>query len=175
MVKIILLVIGGCVFVLLAAMVVVPKVTGTAGNITEVGETYSYTVEGEVSKPGTYTLSDAVTMLDLITAAGGTVYNTDELSYFDDAKLTVGNTYYIGGRFDASDLCSNEPIKKVNVNKATAQELAEINGITSTIASSIVSYRVGTGTFNTIEDIMNVYGIGNATYRKIRNYVTLHE
>ncbi|MCF0108431.1 MAG: SLBB domain-containing protein, partial [Bacilli bacterium] len=88
MVKIILLVIGGCVFVLLAAMVVVPKVTGTAGNITEVGETYSYTVEGEVSKPGTYTLSDAVTMLDLITAAGGTVYNTDELSYFDDAKLT---------------------------------------------------------------------------------------
>lgn len=175
MAKIILLVIGACVFVLLAAMVVVPKVTGTAGNITEIGEVYSYTIEGEVAKPGTYTLSDAVTMFDLITAAGGTIYNTDDCSYFDDAPLEKGNTYYIGGKYDATDLCSNEPIKKVNINKDNAEDLTKINGITSTIASAIVSYRVSTGTFKTIEDVMNVYGIGNATYRKIRNYVILHE
>lgn len=175
MTKVIVAVIFACVLVLMGAMVVIPKVTGTADNITEVGDTYAYTIEGEVAKPGTYVLSDAVTMFDLISAAGGTVYNTDDRTYYDDTPLTSGNTYYIGGKYDASDICSNQPINKVNINKDSADALAQINGITSTVASSIISYRTGTGAFKTIEDLLNVYGIGNATYRKIRNYVILHE
>ena len=50
-----------------------------------------------------------------------------------------------------------------------------LGGYTSSIASSIVSYRTGTGPFKTVEQLLEVYGIGNATYRKIRNFVTLHE
>ena len=31
------------------------------------------------------------------------------------------------------------------------------------------------GFFKTLEELLNVYGIGNATYRKVRDYVILHE
>ena len=66
-------------------------------------------------------------------------------------------------------------IIKVNINVDAADTLTSINGITSSIASSIVSYRSGTGQFRTLEQIMEVYGVGNATYRKVRNFITLHE
>ena len=136
---------------------------------------YKFTIEGEVNKPGTYALSENVTMKDLITAAGGVTTNADDLAYFDDATIQEGNTYYIASKYNASDICNNEEIVKVNVNSDDADKLMTINGITSSIASSIVSYRTSTGSFRTIEQLTEVYGVGNATYRKIRNFVTLHE
>ena len=63
----------------------------------------------------------------------------------------------------------------MNINQDDAQTLMSVNGITTSIASSIVSYRSENGIFNTVEDLLNVYGIGNATYHKIRNYVILHQ
>ena len=136
---------------------------------------YQFSIEGEVNKPGTYTLNENVTMIDLITAAGGVTSNADDLAYFEDATLTSGSTYYIASKYNASDICSNDEIAKVNINLDDADKLMTINGITSSIASSIVSYRTGTGTFRTVEQLLEVYGIGNATYRKVRNFVILHE
>ncbi len=63
---------------------------------------------------------------------------------------------------------------KVNVNSDDATTLATVSGITTTIANSIVSYRSENGEFSTLEQLLEVYGIGNATYRKIRGYVILH-
>jgi len=171
------LIIGVVVFavVILAGMMFIVPSTNSTANTTEISETNSYTIEGEVSKPGTYVIADAVSMSDLINAAGGPVHNTDDRSYFDEVVLKPGSTYYIGGKYDASDVCSTTAIDKVNINKDSAETLTKINGITSSIASSIVSYRAEAGTYTTLEDLLNVYGIGNATYRKIRNYVILHE
>ena len=133
-----------------------------------------YTIEGEVNKPGTYVLTDSVTMADLIEAAGGTKSTADDLGYFDFATLKGGTTYYIPGKYDETDICSKTEIAKVNINEDDAQTLMSVNGITTSIASSIVSYRTENGVFDTIEELMEVYGIGNATYHKIRNYVILH-
>lgn len=155
-------------------MILDPKISGNSLATTEVANSATYTIEGEVSKVGTYTIKDVVTMADLIEAAGGTTSNADELAYFEDAVLTSGNTYYIAPKYDNSDICSLSPMEKVNINSDTAEDMMKVNGITSSIASSIVSYRMETGTFSTLEDLLKVYGIGNATYRKIRAYVTLH-
>ena len=133
-----------------------------------------YTIEGEVNKAGTYVLSDSATMADLIAAAGGINSNADERAYFENATLKSGSTYYIAGRYDATDICSKSEVNKVNINEDDATTLMSVNGITTSIASSIVSYRTENGIFNTIEQVMEVYGIGNATYHKIRNYVILH-
>ncbi len=133
-----------------------------------------YTIEGEVNKAGTYVLSDAITMQDLINAAGGVTANADSLAYFSDASLKAGSTYYIASKYDDTDICSKNEISKVNVNEDDAQTLMSVSGITTSIASSIVSYRTENGIFDTIEELMDVYGIGNATYHKIRNYVILH-
>ena len=87
---------------------------------------------------------------------------------------TSGVTYYIASKYDATDLCGASELDKVNVNIDDANALSKVNGITQTIANSIITYRSENGLFSTLEQLMEVYGIGNATYRKIRNYVILH-
>ena len=154
-----------------------PTTSVNSNNITEVSTQNGskYTIEGEVYKAGTYVLSDGITMHDLLEAAGGTTANADDLAFIENAKLKAGTTYYIASKFDENDICSKSEISKVNVNEDDAQTLMSVNGITTSIASSIVSYRSENGIYNTIEDLLNVYGIGNATYHKIRNYVILHK
>ncbi len=150
----------------------------TANNTTDSSGKVSgnnYTIEGEINKAGTYSLpDDTATMAELIQASGGVSNNADPLAYFEDATLKAGSTYYIPSKYDNNDVCNSSAITKVNINSDSAETLTSINGITSSIASSIVSYRTSNGVFKTIEQLMEVYGIGNATYRKVRNYVILH-
>lgn len=137
--------------------------------------TFTVTIEGAVYKPGSYTIEDNSTMEDLIDAAGGTTSSADDRAYYNEAIIVSGMTYYIASKFDATDLCSNTELEKVNINYDDATTLSSVSGITTTIANSIVSYRSSTGLFSTIEQLQEVYGIGSATYKKIRNYVILHE
>ena len=113
-------------------------------------------------------------MKDLIEAAGGISRNADELAFYENATLKAGSTYYIASKYDETDICSKTEIAKVNINEDDATTLMTVNGMTTSIASSIVSYRTENGIFDTVEELMEVYGIGNATYRKLRNYVILH-
>ncbi len=179
MIKIFIGVIAVAFIVIVGFMVLDPDLPKNAnvGNITEsigaVGN--KFTIEGEVYKTGTYTLGDTPTMGDLIEAAGGLTAVADEYCYFPDAELKGGTTYYIASKFDSADVCNNKEIEKVNINSAAASDLTVVNGITASIANSIVSWRIENGMFHTLEDLMDVYGIGTATYRKIRTYVILHE
>ena len=137
-----------------------------SGNTTETSSgknsANSFTIEGEVNKAGTYAIAgDTVTMADLIQASGGVTNNADSLAYFEDAELKAGSTYYIASKYDNNDVCNSSAITKVNINADSADTLTSINGITSSIASSIVSYRTSNGTFKTVEQLMEVYGIGN--------------
>ncbi|MCD8204398.1 MAG: helix-hairpin-helix domain-containing protein [Coprobacillus sp.] len=135
----------------------------------------SLTIEGEVIYPGTYTLSEGSNMLELIGAAGGVTDNADDRAYYASAELIGGESYYIASRYDETDMCNFDEISKVNVNSDSASTLSTVSGISSSVASNIVSYRETNGLFYTIESLVNVSGIGNATYNKIRNYVILHE
>ena len=178
MAKILIGVIVVAFIVIIGFLVIDPDLNQVNNNgaISEVIDTSGskYTIEGEVNKAGTYVLSDGVTMGDLIAAAGGVTSNADDLAFFDEATLKSGSTYYIAGKYDETDICSRTEISKVNINTDDASTLMSVNGITTSIANSIVSYRSENGIFNTIEQLMDVYGIGNATYRKIRSYVILH-
>ena len=135
---------------------------------------FSATIEGDVSKPGSYVLKDGDTMSDLIEAAGGTTEYADEKAYFLDAELKGGKTYFIASKYDTSNVCTLTDLAKVNVNSDPADTLVASKYFTQTIANSIVSHRSEKGEFRTIEDLLDVYGIGNATYKKVRNFVTLH-
>ena len=176
MYKVIIGVVIAAAVLIIGFMMIDPKVNNnqTTNTTQTIDNGSAYTIEGEVNKPGTYVLSDGITMADLIQAGGGLTNNADDLAFFEQASLKAGNTYYIASKYDATDICNNDPIAKVNVNSDTADTLTSVNGITTSIASSIVSYRTSNGVFQTIEQLMEVYGIGNATYRKVRNFVTLH-
>ncbi len=59
----------------------------------------------------------------------------------------------------------------VNINTADIDELMQINGIGEVIATEIISYREQNGGFRNIEEIINVYGIGEARFERMRNFI----
>lgn len=63
--------------------------------------------------------------------------------------------------------------KKISINTASSEELQTLSGIGESKALSIIKYREEFGLFNTIEDIMNVSGIGDALFEKIKDNITV--
>lgn len=63
----------------------------------------------------------------------------------------------------------------VNINTATAAELDTLPGIGPSLAGKIVTYRETNGPFQTLEEIMNVSGIGQSTFDEIKNLITLED
>src|SRR3989344_8573155 len=61
----------------------------------------------------------------------------------------------------------------VNINTADQAALETLNGIGPSKAQAIISYRTQNGPFAKIEDIMNVSGIGTATFNNIKDYITV--
>jgi len=64
---------------------------------------------------------------------------------------------------------------KVNINTATVDELASLNGIGKAKAEAIVAYRATNGNFTTIADLSKVKGIGDKIIEKIKPDVTVGE
>lgn len=86
-------------------------------------------------------------------------YAEDISSYDNDSETT------------ASTQPSRTTMVTVNINTATAQELAAIlPGIGEVKAQSIVDYREAVGGFNSVDELVEVSGIGAATLEKIRPY-----
>ena len=61
--------------------------------------------------------------------------------------------------------------EKVDINKAGVEELITLPGIGKTKANAIIAYREKSGSFSDIQDIMNVSGIGESLYEKIKDYI----
>jgi len=62
---------------------------------------------------------------------------------------------------------------KIDLNRATAEELQDLPGIGASLALRIVEYRKENGPFQRIEDLMNVRGIGEKNFVKIRDRITV--
>jgi competence ComEA-like helix-hairpin-helix protein len=63
--------------------------------------------------------------------------------------------------------------EKVNINTAEVDVLSQLPGIGPAYAQRIVDYRKEFGPFKTIEDLLNVRGIGDRTFEKIRDLITV--
>jgi competence protein ComEA len=61
----------------------------------------------------------------------------------------------------------------VNINTADAAQLELLPGIGPKMAESIIAYRSSVGTFNSIEDLINVKGIGPKSLEKLKPYLSL--
>lgn len=131
-------------------------------------------ISGYVVSPGNYLLDEGATMQDLIDKAGGITDRADTRAFLPSALVSKNVEYYIPPRYDPTDICSDEEIQKVNINSVSdPAALTFIDGIGDSISEAIITYREENGLYQTIEDLMNVSGIGNATYTKLRNYVIL--
>lgn len=61
----------------------------------------------------------------------------------------------------------------VNLNSATLVELQSLPGIGEKVAARIIDYRMKKGPFRKIEEIMNVQGIGEKSFLKLRSQLTV--
>lgn len=64
-------------------------------------------------------------------------------------------------------------IAKININTASQTELQSLPGIGKVTAERIVAYRTDSGLFKTIDDIVNVKGIGEKSFEKIRDLISV--
>lgn len=68
---------------------------------------------------------------------------------------------------------ASKPAVMVNLNTASVAELQTLPGIGAKVAARIVEYRVKKGPFRKIEELMNVQGIGEKSFLKLRTQVTV--
>lgn len=84
----------------------------------------------------------------------------------EDMGISYGNSQSPSGKEKESD-------GKINLNTAREEELCTLPGIGESRAKSIISYREENGGFQRIEDVMNISGIKEAAFEKIKEYITV--
>ena len=67
------------------------------------------------------------------------------------------------------------PSGKINLNTATAQQLAELPGVGAKLAARIVEYRQKAGGFKSAQELMNVQGVGEKNFARIQPHLTVGE
>lgn len=135
-------------------------------------------IEGAVLSPGVFTLSLGSRVIDAIKLAGGTTPEAD-LSDINQARVLVdGEQIYIYAKSSVSSTVKKSTVKTrpsglISINRATAKEFESLKGIGNVLATRIVAYRKEHGSFATIEDLLKVPGIGEATLKKFKSRLRL--
>lgn len=91
-------------------------------------------------------------------------------------EVTVENNYIISSSGINNSNSKNDKQKetsntKININKASQEELETLPGIGPTTALKIINYRNEKGKFSSIEEIKEVSGIGEAKFNKIKDLI----
>lgn len=147
---------------------------------TKVEAIYVY-VCGAVRRPGVYTLNAGARVYQAIDLAGGLTENAAG-TYINLAEtLMDGQQLYVPCFDDTGDVALPEGLGKsgqsdsrVNINTATSVELETLPGIGEGKAARIISYRENYGPFETVEDLTQVSGIGEATLDQLRDLIRVN-
>ncbi|ODV57154.1 helix-hairpin-helix domain-containing protein [Lysinibacillus fusiformis] len=140
-------------------------------------------IKGAVMYPGVYELQPDNRIIDAIQLAGGYIENADTQLVNHAQKVQDEMVIYIpikGEHFEdastnlfISPMESKNKDQKININIADTETLATLPGIGPSKAQSILSYREENGRFQTIDDLKNISGIGEKTFEKIKDSITV--
>ena len=155
-------------------------------------------VMGEVQAPGLYQLDPNHRVLDAIEAAGGMTANAAitninlAATVRDGARILVPSI--LPSTMSSSNGITDAPITStldeaipssagttnapssgfpINLNSATVEQLKMLPGIGDTRASQIIAFRASVGEFSTLEQLLEIGGIGTKTLENIRPLVVL--
>lgn len=134
-------------------------------------DTIKVHIDGEVINPGVIEIEEGERVIDAIELAGGLT---------DEANIKNINLAYV--LEDAMKIhipnINDEEVEnivqeqlKININTASVEELQKLDGIGSSMAQKIVTYRKENGKFNSIDDLKNISGIGDSKLDKIKNNI----
>lgn len=150
-------------------------------------------ITGAVKNKGILRLPEGSRISDAIEAAGGETKEADldsiNLAYTledgqkiyipsqEDKENNEQKQYITTESGDTTNIKENSKIEgeneKVNINTANQSELETLPGIGPSLASRIIEYREQNGKFNSIEELKNVKGIGDAKFEDLKNSATI--
>jgi competence protein ComEA len=134
-------------------------------------------VAGEVEQPGVYEFAEGDRVIDAIERAGGQLPKADLSLLNLAAPLTDGTQILVPKAGPPGAVVpggtAGSPGGLININSASATELETLSGIGEVLAATIIEYREQNGPFASVEDLMDVSGIGPATLEEIRDQVTV--
>lgn len=129
---------------------------------------------GEVKDPGVYYLEESSRILDAIEMAGGMTEDADRVHLNLASPIEDGQQIYVPNVSENSEnqlaAYTDEGSGLIDLNTASLEELKTLPGIGDSKASAIIEYRKNTP-FETIEDIMNVSGIKENSFQKIKDMI----
>lgn len=128
-------------------------------------------IEGEVTFPGTYIFYENITLKDVLTYAGN-IFEDDLYEIDFNEVITKSKSFKITKKNNENNENNNESIK-LNINKATFQDLIKIPNITEKRAANIIIYREQNGLFISVDELIKVKYIGVSVLEKISNYLTV--
>lgn len=132
---------------------------------------------GEVKKPGVYVFSAEPRVVEAVERAGGFTKKADRDCINQAETLADGMQLFISPKAKKTGKTAQKPetgrTDKVNINTASKKELMTLSGIGESKASQILSYREEAGKFQKIEDIMNISGIKEGVFGKIKDKITV--
>jgi competence protein ComEA len=152
-------------------------------------------VSGAVEKPCVVCLPAGSRVFDAIDAAGGLAESADTRTINQAAILEDGQKVYVPTSDEVE--AGTVPVQsgsvaadagagvagggggdavqngKININKANADDLQQLSGIGPALSQRIIDYRDAHGAFKKIEDIKNVSGIGDKTFEKFAEVITV--
>lgn len=138
-------------------------------------------VTGRVRRPGIVEVPPGSRVIDALRAAGGARPRADT-SQLNLARLLVdGEQIVVGG---AAHGAASAPLPApstgpqattpiVNINSASTTELEALPGVGPVTAAAIVEWRTQHGAFSTVDELLEVSGIGEATLAQIRPFAQL--
>jgi len=120
-------------------------------------------VTGEVKNSGKFTLDNYSTMEDLLVL----------LDFTSDAEIQYLNPAQILFHHDLIVIPKKEVFSCISINTATIEQLIRLSGIGDKTATAIIEYREQYGLFHSLEELMNVKGIGKVKFETIKDEICL--
>lgn len=138
-------------------------------------------VKGAVKAPGIYDLPVGSRVNDAVQKAGGLTEQADSKSLNLAQKVSDEALVYVPTKGEeaanqqtaSGTASSTSKDKKVNLNKASLEELKQVKGLGGKRAQDIIDHRETNGKFKSVDELKKVSGIGAKTIEKLKDYVTV--
>jgi len=140
---------------------------------------FAVEIVGKVIEPGIYSFTQSVRVSEVIEEAGGLKEDLVLPPAFTSRVVPNGARISIDYEPALCTVTLMNPAKRFlyfvpfNINTAVVEELVLLPGLGDTTARAIVSYREHNGNFTSLDVLMNVPGIGQYTFKKMKGYLIL--
>ena len=131
---------------------------------------------GEVKEPGVYEMPSGSRIYEAVTIAGGFTEQAAVEALNQAQVLEDAQQLYVPSKTEIKSVETDGGIGsdgRVNLNKATREELMTLPGIGETKADAIIRHREQQGNFKSIEEIMEIEGIKEGVFHRIENRITV--